>query len=481
MYISYSIVKAGIRTFRRVGSYLVPTNLGIFTTENIYAKSTKFIVSFLSQHQRTNTMGILNWGFRTNVRVFQGKDTSSAVISKTENGDNVSFENFIKNGMPTLDTSKKLWLHPLLFNGTLQTLYYAKHDSSDKYLIYYGRELFTYKDGGISSLDWVIPEPQDKEQFAKQYQETLPEGWPKLHPRSRFFSESELAERKKADQDETKPLVVVLHGLGGGSHEPLIRNLAENIHKNSPGWDTVVINTRGCCRTKVTTGKLFTGLSTGDVHEPLVEFRKRYPKRDIYAVGFSFGAAMLANYLGLHDDALDDDNILKAACVIGCPWDFVDSNYHLNQSYTGTYLLNPSLLQFLCKIVTNNFGELNGAHPEIYNEESIKKCKKSGRTMVFDDYFTCRVAGFNNPWEYYRAVSPFNRIKNIRVPTLVINSNDDPAVGCRLPYMDIERNPNVALVETDLGGHLGWVKSNGDFWCVEVAEEFFHNFSKWTT
>lgn len=426
-------------------------------------------------------MGIFNWGFRTDIRITQGKDEHSAVIANTATGDKVRLDTFIKNAMPSLDVNKKLWLHPLLFNGTLQTLYYAKHDSSDKYLIYYGRELFTYKDGGICSLDWVIPEPQDKHQFVEEYKSTLPEGWPKLHPRSRFFSESELADRKAAGQEDiTKPLVVVLHGLGGGSHEPLIRNLADNIHKNSPGWDTVVINTRGCCRTKVTTGKLFTGLSTGDVREPLVEMRKRYPKREIYAVGFSFGAAMLANYLGEHDDASQDDGIVKAACLIGCPWDFVDSNYHLNSSYTGQYLLNPSLSLFLTKIVTNNFGELNGAQPEIFNQVNVTKCKRAKKTLVFDDLFTCRVAGFNNPWEYYREVSPANRIKNIRVPTLVLNSIDDPAVGCRLPYMDIERNPNVVLVETDLGGHLGWVKSNGDFWCVEVAEEYFHKFNQWT-
>lgn len=421
-------------------------------------------------------MGILNWGFRANLKVHQVKDETKSIDLKTKNGGTSKFKNFIDN-LEIIDPKKKLWLNPLLFNGSLQTLYYTSVDTSKKFLIYYGRELFTYEDGGICSLDWVIEPPKSELEFKKIYNDTLPEGFPRLNKRSRYFTEDELAGIRKHDQESTKPLVVVLHGLGGGSHEPLIRNLAEDIGKKTNNeWDLVVINSRGCCRTKVTTNKLFTAIATGDIKEVLLEMRRRFPNRPIYAVGFSFGAIMLANFLGEFEKDPEHDNLIKAACLIGCAWDMVDSAYHLDNSWTGKYLLNPNLTKYLNKIIKNNFKELSNHDSTIFNEKNLIRGQQQTKTWQFDNVFTCHLAGFSNPMEYYREGSPVRRIKNIKTPTLAINSIDDPAVSVRLPTFEVANNPHIALVETDLGGHLGFVQSNGDYWCVEAVEEFFTNF-----
>lgn len=181
--------------------------------------------------------GVFGWGFRANLKVHMADDKHSKLLT-TKDGSHLTLNELIHH-LDIIDPSKKLWLNPLLFNGTLQTLYYAKLDALQKYQIYYGREVFHYQDEGICSLDWVIPTPESREQFKQQYQETLPEGLPRLHPRSRYFSPEEIAQRTKDNQEDvTTPLVVILHGLGGGSHEPLIRNLADNIAtKTNNTWD----------------------------------------------------------------------------------------------------------------------------------------------------------------------------------------------------------------------------------------------------
>ncbi|KAK6463189.1 Alpha/Beta hydrolase protein [Scheffersomyces coipomensis] len=423
-------------------------------------------------------MGILGWGFRATLKVHQSDDEKSIQL-KTKDHESLTFSQFIKNNLPIVDPSKKLWLSPWLFNGALQTLYYTSADTSKKFLIYYGRELFTYKDGGICSLDWVIPPPEDKEEFKRIYKETLPEGFPRLHPRTRYFTKDEL-ESKQAinqDQDSTKPIVVIVHGLAGGSHEPLIRNLAESIHdKTSGGWDTMVINSRGCCRTKITTEKLFSALSIGDVKEVLVEIKKRYPTRPIYAVGFSFGCVLLANLMGSTEKEESDDDLIKACSLIGCPWDLVDSGHHLESSWSGAYLFSPALSQFLGKIVKNNYKDLNSHNSSLFNEDSLKQCLAIKKLYQFDDLFTCKTIGLANAFEYYKAGSPKQRMGNIKTPTLIVNATDDPAVGIKLPIKEVEANPYLAMVESDLGGHLGFVQSSGKFWCVEVVEQFFANF-----
>lgn len=420
-------------------------------------------------------MTIFKWGFRSSVKIHQS-DESKSIELPGKSIKSLKFTDIIQHSLPIIDQNKKLWLNPLLFNGTLQTLYYAQFDSQNKFKIYYGREIFTFKDGGICSLDWTIPPPTDKQEFAKLYKQTLPENTPNLHPRSRYFTEDELKQRTQYDQQSTEPIVFVCHGLGGGSHEPLIRNLIENFNiKTNNSWDLVVFNARGCCRTKVATGKLFTAVSVEDIHECIVEIKKRFPKRPLYGVGFSFGAVMLANYLGTIPEA---DTHLKAACLIGCAWDLVDSAHHIDSSWSGRYLFNPSLTKYLNRIVSNNFAELSSHEPDIFNHENLAHGKNQTKTWQFDQVYTCHTAGYSNSMQYYRETSPAKFMHNIKTPTLCINSTDDPAVGVRLPVLETKCNPYLALVETDLGGHLGWVQANGKFWCVEVVEEFFFKFEE---
>ncbi|KAG7662989.1 EHT1 [[Candida] subhashii] len=424
-------------------------------------------------------MGILNWGFRSNIKIHQCQDEKSIQLI-TKKDDKIKFSEFVKDNLSLIDESKKLWLNPLLFNGSLQTLYYTSADSSKKFQIYYGRELFTYNDGGICSLDWVIPKPESKDEFKELVKKTLPEGFPKLHPRTRYFTPEELESRHVVDEESTTPIVVIFHGLAGGSHEALIRNLAESIHKNCNDWDTVVVNNRGCCRTKITTGALFNAGSTGDIREVLVDFKKRYPNRPIYAVGFSFGAAMLSNFLGEEEQEEEKggSGLVKAACAVGCPWDFVDSAYHIENSWTGKYLINPAITQFLIKLVKNNSVEFNNHNPHFAEQNVVEQASKAKTTWQFDNAITCKTTPYANAFEYYRELSPARRLQKIKTPLLMINSTDDPAVGTRLPILDAKTNPYLCLVETDLGGHLGFVKSSGEFWCVEVVEQFFQKFQE---
>lgn len=416
-----------------------------------------------------------NWGYRANLEIHQSSDENLVELARKNNDGTLKFSKFISD-FPEVDPSKKLYLNPWLFNGIFQTLYYSSSDSSQRFQIYYGREIFKYHDGGICSLDFVIPEPESKEEFQKIYKETLPEGWPRLMPRSRFFTEEELSVSQKHDQDTTKPICVVIHGLAGGSHEPLIRNLAENLTRGEDEgkWDVVVINSRGCCRTKITSAYLFTALSTDDIKEVVIELRKRYPKRPIYAAGFSFGAAILGRYLATDHAAQE----IKAATLIGCPWDLNDSSRHILLSWSGKYLFNPAVSSFLVKLISNNFKELHEGLPEIFSKENMKEARSFKKAVQIDDTFTSKCLGFKNAEEYYTFASPQNVIDKIKTPTLILNSTDDPTVGVILPIEQIEKNPYLCLVKTDLGGHLAWALSGGKFWSVECVEKFFDKFEE---
>lgn len=62
-------------------------------------------------------------------------------------------------------------------------------------------------------------------------------------------------------------------------------------------------------------------------------------------------------------------------------------------------------------------------------------------------------------WDYYKWASSHKCLKDIRIPFLAINSEDDPIVQ-EIP-IDAGGNGLVAMAVTAKGGHLGWFASTG--------------------
>ena len=93
---------------------------------------------------------------------------------------------------------------------------------------------------------------------------------------------------------------------------------------------------------------------------------------------------------------------------------------------------------------------------------------------IRDSIFTAKAVGFEDSWSYYRVGSSINRLPTINVPTLVINSKDDPVIGDKcIPVKEAEENPHVLLIETDLGGHLAYLEKNHDSWATKQVAQYF--------
>ncbi len=81
----------------------------------------------------------------------------------------------------------------------------------------------------------------------------------------------------------------------------------------------------------------------------------------------------------------------------------------------------------------------------------------------FDDAITRRSFGFPDVDAYYRASGSSQRLPAVRVPLLCVQAADDPiAVDAAVPRAAAAANPNVAMIVTPSGGHLGWMAAAGD-------------------
>ena len=92
---------------------------------------------------------------------------------------------------------------------------------------------------------------------------------------------------------DTKPMLVTLHGLTGGSHEIYLRHVLRPIV--DAGWKACVVNARGCAKSKITTGVLYNARATWDVRQVVKWLTKTFPNRPLFGIGYSLGANILVN------------------------------------------------------------------------------------------------------------------------------------------------------------------------------------------
>ncbi|KAK5045595.1 hypothetical protein LTR16_011372, partial [Cryomyces antarcticus] len=148
--------------------------------------------------------------------------------------------------------------------------------------IIYKRKIFNAEDpdfAGTFAVDFVVHDA------SKEQDDSLP-------PRTTYYSDDEFAEIRSLD---SKPMLISLHGLSGGSHEIYLRHVLAPLVTEEAGWAALVVNSRGCAMSKITTGILYNARATWDVRQVVKWCREAFPNRPLFGIGYSLGANILTN------------------------------------------------------------------------------------------------------------------------------------------------------------------------------------------
>jgi hypothetical protein len=99
------------------------------------------------------------------------------------------------------------------------------------------------------------------------------------------------------------------------------------------------------------------------------------------------------------------------------------------------------------------------------------------RTLrAFDEAVTAPLHGFRDAADYYRRSSSGPYLEGIRVPTLLVQSRDDPFLPPgAIPEAAMVANPLLSPALTPRGGHVGFVEGapwRPRFWGDEEAARF---------
>lgn len=202
---------------------------------------------------------------------FYGSQDSVNLPARKPGVKSTSLLSFVKETSPACN------LNPLLFNGDLQTFWTAVKPADIP--IYYKRHIFEHEDptyAGSFAVDFVT----------KRYPETDSS----LPPRTTYYTASEFNQIVSEDE---RPMIVILHGLAGGSNEVYLRATLKPFVE--AGWEACVVNSRGCAMSEITSSVLYNARATWDVRQTVKWLRKTFPNRSLFGLGFSLGANIMTN------------------------------------------------------------------------------------------------------------------------------------------------------------------------------------------
>lgn len=368
------------------------------------------------------------------------KIVSPNSVSLSNGSDSITLSDIIDNNVPQFKDKQQSKLHPLLINGHFQTCFADINEFNDIHnAFYYNRFIVNYPDGGQGALDVVKRRPPLDTSYI-----------PKSQTNFNLPTELNYSYTKPNHvqiSDDSKHMLIIIHGLTGGSRESYIRSVVHTLLPTD--FEIAILNSRGCCNSTLTTPLVYNGGTTNDIRYTIKFLRYLFPNRHFYLLGFSLGGSMISNYIG--EQSYDSDIVCGIA--ISNPWDLLKSSHFINNGIWGKYIYSPKLAQNLKNLLTSHNYIFN------YPDSSYDNI----RTLLqFDDFLTGPLFGYKDAHHYYTDASSKNRISSIRTPFFAIHSMDDPITG---PLSDqirqsFYKNPYTTLIETDIGGHVAWIMDN---------------------
>jgi predicted alpha/beta-fold hydrolase len=282
-------------------------------------------------------------------------------------------------------------------NFILQLLY---NEFITKPIIKYKREYLKTVDGGLVSLDWVV---RESENFDK--------------------------------------LLVLLHGITGGSNSCFIRDTIEGFKDTN--YKIVVVQYRGVNDTPLLTPQTFHGGYTDDLLLSMRYIRSKYTGTPCYCMGQSMGANILTKFQATHYDEFG--GYIKGFVSLSNPYDFKE----IEKRNIGTWIE-----YFMVKLRQKSMEQhrtILGCSPNLDSH----KIFTTSRYMDIEQQLTLNAFGYKSLECYYSEASCIHYLYDLKVPTLFISSRDD--VLSPVDVIDIHKvceNEKLILLKTELGGHI---------------------------
>lgn len=258
------------------------------------------------------------------------------------------------------------------------------------------------------------------------------------------------------------PTLIVVHGLEGSSESKYMLGTAEKAWV--AGFNAIRLNQRNCGGTEKLTPTLYHSGLSGDIRAVIHELIERDQLPEIFAAGYSMGGNLVLKMAGeLGEDVAELRAIVGVAPALdlaACADALAEPQNFIYERHFVHGLRNH--MRFKARLFPGRF-PLDGL-------DAVRTVRE------FDDVITARFCGFKDADDYYARSSARRVAGQIRLPTLILTSQDDPFVPFA-PFEDlpIRENRNITVVAPRHGGHCAFIsQEDGDerFWAEARIAEF---------
>ncbi len=264
------------------------------------------------------------------------------------------------------------------------------------------------------------------------------------------------------------PIVVLFHGLTGSFESPYIKGMMCALNKS--GFSSVLMHFRGCSGEMNRLPRSYHSGDTADAKAWIETLQKRYPKRPLFAVGYSLGGNMLLKLLG----EWGNSSPLCAAVSVSAPLQLDICSTQMNQGFAKLY--QYVLLKDLKQHLLNKYKKYDMKAIIGIEEQEVRQLNTF---WDFDDVYTGPIHGFKSAADYYQQCSSKQFLKDITTKTLIIHALDDPFMPSDVLPDEDSIPPNVQLEVHPTGGHLGFVSNHlfkPQYWLESRIIHFFNTF-----
>lgn len=266
-------------------------------------------------------------------------------------------------------------------------------------------------------------------------------------------------------------ITLLCHGLTGDSRSSYLLRTAE--HLNALGHHVILMNHRNCGVGFGKASKPYNSGSGGDIGEVIWHLRQKFPNYKIILYAYSLSANASLRLLSEPEIFFKDhfDHYMPDAAFIANPpinlsraADLLGSG--LNRVYEKFFVLGLNKLlrkQIQMKLIQPDKLDLKHFHMNM-------------RIKEFDNRFTSIYSGYKDADDYYDKCSTHKKIQNIKIPTLILTSDDDSFVDVQ-DFKSLTTPSHVQIFITEGGGHLGYIARESTLlgsyrWLDYAAVEF---------
>lgn len=244
--------------------------------------------------------------------------------------------------------------------------------------------------------------------------------------------------------DAAAPLVVLFHGLEGGSRSHYARALMGALGER--GWRGAVPHFRGCGGVANRRLRAYHSGDTEEIAWLVRRFATEAHGAPLFAVGVSLGGNALLKWLGESGKAACA--LVRGAAAVCAPLDLNGAGAALSRGFNLVYTRH-----FLATLKPKALAKIRD-HPGALDAERVRRA----RTMAdFDDAVTAPLHGFSDYRDYWTRASAKPHLAGIAAPTLLVNARNDPFLPRHFLPESSLLSSAITVEFPEHGGHVGFV------------------------